>query len=82
MPEYSEIPRPIKPAHYDFKIQPWDVIHDWRLGFFEGNAVKYICRSGNKNGNGNKRSDDLRKAIENLYEEYNKEIEREEKPND
>ena len=62
--------RPRKPDHYDFTIQPWDVIKDWQLDYFTGNATKYICRGGRKSGEGNLRSDDLRKAIENLEEAY------------
>ena len=62
--------RPEKPDHYNFTIQPWDVIKDWQLDFFTGNAIKYICRGGRKSGDGNLRSDDLRKAIENLEESY------------
>tara|TARA_R100000458_G_C8200049_1_gene190878 strand:- start:415 stop:708 length:294 start_codon:yes stop_codon:yes gene_type:complete len=62
--------RPEKPDHYNFTIQPWDVIKDWRLDYFTGNAAKYICRQGRKTGEGNLRSDDLRKAIENLEEAY------------
>tara|TARA_B100000519_G_scaffold175942_1_gene164809 strand:+ start:2811 stop:3080 length:270 start_codon:yes stop_codon:yes gene_type:complete len=39
------------PKHYSAgDIQPWDVIIDWKLGFFDGNAVKYICRAGKKDG--------------------------------
>ncbi len=62
--------RPKKPEHYDFSIEPWDVIKDWKLGFHDGSAIKYICRQGTKVGTGNLRSDDLRKAIENLEELY------------
>jgi hypothetical protein len=44
--------------HYKhFKYQTWDVIHDWGLGFFDGNALKYISRWRHKGG-----IDDLRKA--------------------
>ena len=56
-------------GHYkQFKYQTWDVIHDWGLGYFDGNAVKYLSRWRLKNG-----IEDLRKArhyidklIENL----------------
>ena len=82
MSDLSENLRPEKPAHDDFEIEPWRVIHDWQLGFFDGNAVKYICRSGRKRGGGNKRSDDLRKAIENLNEEYQWELARERELNE
>ena len=43
---------PIKPGYYnDSKITPFDVINDWKLGFYLGNAVKYIKRAGKKKGN-------------------------------
>lgn len=40
-------------SHYkDMDVQPWDVIDTWpleqRIGFYRGNAVKYIMRMGNK----------------------------------
>lgn len=45
-------------THYRAKpIQPWDFIAANRLGFFEGNIVKYVCRRREKGG-----IDDLRKA--------------------
>ena len=45
-------------THYRAKpIQPWDFIAANRLGFFEGNIVKYVCRHREKGG-----IDDLRKA--------------------
>ena len=54
-------------SHYkDFKYETWDVIHDWKLGYFDGNAVKYLSRWRRKGG-----VDDLRKAkhyIEKLIE--------------
>ena len=44
--------------HYKkHKIQPWDAIHDWNLGFFTGNAVKYIARHKDKGG-----LEDIKKA--------------------
>lgn len=48
------------PAHYAAgrKYEPIDVIEDWRLGFNEGNALKYISRAGRKGD----RLTDLRKA--------------------
>ncbi len=60
--------RPRIPFHYEGEIQPWDVIRDWGLDFWEGNALKYICRAGRKDGNS--RAQDIRKAIENLKEVY------------
>lgn len=44
--------------HYtQFKIQPIDFIGTNRLGFLEGNIVKYVCRYEKKNG-----LEDLKKA--------------------
>ncbi len=55
-------------THYkDNKIQPWDCIPAWGLGFLDGNAVKYLARWRHKNG-----LQDLRKAqhyISKLIEE-------------
>ena len=39
--------------HYKkMDVQPWDVIDTWpleqQIGFYRGNAVKYIMRMGNK----------------------------------
>lgn len=35
--------------HYrKFKIQPWDVIDEYDLSFYAGNALKYLLRAGNK----------------------------------
>jgi DNA-binding CsgD family transcriptional regulator len=44
--------------HYkDNTIQVWDAIHDWGLGYFSGNVVKYVARHQKKNG-----VEDLKKA--------------------
>lgn len=44
--------------HYKTKtIQPWDFIAANKLGYFEGNVVKYVSRWRDKGG-----VDDLRKA--------------------
>ena len=38
-------------SHYKSKpIQPWDFIAANKLGFFEGNILKYISRWQDKNG--------------------------------
>ena len=54
-------------VHYkQFHYETWDVIRDWGLGYFDGNAVKYLSRWRHKGG-----VDDLRKAkhyIEKLIE--------------
>lgn len=53
--------------HYkDKAIQPWEVIERNHMGFFDGNALKYIMRYREKGG-----VEDLRKAahyIEKLIE--------------
>lgn len=44
--------------HYkDFVIQPAEFIHKNKLGFLEGNIIKYVCRHGAKHGR-----EDLEKA--------------------
>lgn len=48
------------PAHYTFgKLEVIDVIEDWRLGFHEGNVVKYVARAEHKG----KQLEDLKKAL-------------------
>lgn len=47
------------PRHYTRgRLQPLEVIEDWRLGFNLGNVVKYIARHEHKGS----ALDDLRKA--------------------
>jgi hypothetical protein len=37
--------------HYkDMKIQPAEFIHVNKIGFLEGNVIKYVCRHSAKNG--------------------------------
>lgn len=49
-----------KPKHYNQgKIQPIDFIHDQKLDFNLGNAIKYIARAPYKNNY----KEDLEKAI-------------------
>jgi len=54
-------------THYKKKtIEPWDFIAANNIGFFEGNAIKYLSRWRDKGG-----VEDLRKArhyIEKLIE--------------
>jgi hypothetical protein len=54
-------------SHYkDLPYETWDVIHAWGLGYFDGNAVKYLSRWRKKGG-----VQDLHKAkhyIEKLIE--------------
>lgn len=45
-------------THYkQFTYETWDVINDWGLGYFDGNAVKYLSRWRHKGG-----IEDLKKA--------------------
>ena len=45
--------------HYRLKpMQPWDFVAANNIGFFEGNAIKYLARWKEKGG-----VDDLRKAV-------------------
>jgi hypothetical protein len=45
--------------HYKTKaIQPWEVIERNGMGFFDGNALKYLMRYKDKNG-----VEDLKKAV-------------------
>lgn len=48
--------------HYKSQeIQPWDFVISNKLGFLEGNAIKYIARHTKKNG-----AEDIKKAIHYL----------------
>tara|TARA_Y100000593_G_scaffold26224_1_gene52156 strand:+ start:166 stop:405 length:240 start_codon:yes stop_codon:yes gene_type:complete len=50
------------PHHYNKgTIEAIEVIEDWNLDFHLGNAIKYICRAGNKSRETYK--EDLKKAI-------------------
>ena len=49
--------RQIGGDHYKGDIEPWDAIAAWKLGFLEGNIVKYIARYKRKGG-----VEDLNKA--------------------
>lgn len=49
----------VNPPHYSRRvIEPWDYVAANKLGYFEGNAIKYITRWRDKNG-----ITDLRKAV-------------------
>jgi hypothetical protein len=49
------------PEHYrQGDIEPWDFIVSQKLGFLEGNIIKYITRAGKKDSES--RFDDLLKA--------------------
>ena len=63
---------PIKPSYYnDSKITPFEVIDDWDLDFYLGNAIKYIKRAGKKKDNS--RLQDLKKIREYVDQEIRKE---------
>lgn len=49
--------RQVAGTHYQKAIQPWDIISEWELDFWEGNVVKYILRWKDKDG-----VQDLKKA--------------------
>ena len=49
--------RQVGGAHYKgLDVQPWDVIGDWpldqQIGFYRGNALKYLMRMGTKDERG------------------------------
>ena len=52
--------------HYKHKtIQPWDIIDEYELDFYEGNVLKYLLRDKSDTEVG-KRKEDLEKAIHYL----------------
>lgn len=63
--ELDRIEEGIKQFHYytHGKLEPWDVIRDWKLDFFEGNVIKYFCRWRRKGG-----ITDLKKARDYINE--------------
>ena len=66
---------PINPSYYNnTKITPFDVINDWNLDFYLGNAIKYIKRAGKKEGNS--RIQDLNKIKKYVEEEIRIELEK------
>lgn len=49
MAELAARDRQVAGSHYrKFKIQPWDVIDEYGLTFYAGNALKYLLRAGHK----------------------------------
>lgn len=49
-------------SHYKGKgVQPWEIIESNDMGFFDGNALKYLMRHRDKNG-----AEDIKKAIHYL----------------
>ena len=49
--------RQVSGNHYQTEMQPWDFIVANKLGYLEGNIVKYVSRYKRKNG-----VEDLQKA--------------------
>jgi hypothetical protein len=70
--EQSEKMNAIKPDYYrrtikGVEIDVIDIIQAWGIGFLLGNALKYILRAGQKQGNS--KDQDLGKAQENINRE-------------
>ena len=62
------------PAHYQQgSIEVWDFIVDQKLGYLEGNIIKYICRAGAKEGES--RLDDLLKVQAYIHKAVSTELE-------
>lgn len=52
-PRFTPSSRQVGGSHYlDMPIEPWDIIGTWsieqQIGFFRGNALKYLLRAGSK----------------------------------
>lgn len=45
------------PKHYTQGIECWDYVHSHKMGFLDGNVIKYVTRYRHKNG-----IEDLKKA--------------------
>ena len=51
-------------SHYiDKKIQPWDIIDEYELDYYEGNVLKYLLREKDN------RIEDLQKAMHYIEKE-------------
>lgn len=57
----GECANAVNPKHYHMEIEPIDFIERNKLGFCEGNVIKYVSRHRMKNG-----AEDIRKAIQYL----------------
>ena len=55
-------------THYKKEIQPWDIIDEYQLNFYEGNALKYLLRAKSN------RLEDINKAIHYLEKEKENEM--------
>ena len=59
---YESLEKQVGGKHYaKMKIQPAEFIHENKLLFAEGNAIKYICRHSVKG-----KEEDIKKAIHYL----------------
>lgn len=56
------------PAHYsNGKYTPWEIVDDWKLEYYCGNALKYVCRHKHKGTP----EQDIQKAIDCLIQYKN-----------
>lgn len=67
-PHESPADRQVGGSHYKkHSIQPWDIIDEYGLGFYEGNVLKYLLRDkGNKREDLEKAAHYLEKVLEGL----------------
>lgn len=58
----------IRPDYYgkDDPYEPWKIIRAKKMGFFQGNALKYLMRAGKKEGASKEK--DIQKAITYLQD--------------
>lgn len=68
--EDESSPVTFTPSHYQGTIQPIDLINAQNLNFNLGNVVKYVCRTGKKQGESNLK--DLEKAKDYINYEINR----------
>lgn len=61
-------PEELRPEYYgeEDPYEPWKIIRAKKMGFFQGNALKYVMRAGKKVGAS--REQDCQKAITYLAE--------------
>lgn len=59
--KFPEVPKQVGGSHYQLAIQPIDYILENKLGYCEGNVIKYVSRHADKNG-----AEDIKKAIHYL----------------
>lgn len=57
----KEAAKQVGGSHYQLAIQPIDYILENKLGYCEGNVIKYVTRHDKKNG-----AEDIKKAIHYL----------------